>query len=223
LFGDSRYQYVFDDDEEAYPIDLGAIDDVDDLVSRDRVGGVQEDLVPAPPLPAFPPVASLPSDSDSSLSDCVGSVPSPMSDDSDPDVSPSLLQSPGHPMPVQRSLDTELGVVRPTSMSRPVKFLKCDSPSRPSPSPPPAPVPCPPRESPVSAPVSSSLSLTVPESPSRSPSVPGTPFTPPVMSHRRESITKSGPRNPDVPPKPSPALASQGIVTRSGRVLGSTR
>ena len=215
MFGESCYQYIFDDEEEEdYPIELGKTFDVDDLANQDRVGAVQEDLAPASPIPVLLPVASLPSDSDSSLSDCVGLVPSPMSNDSNPDVSPSLLQSPSHLMPVQHSLDTELGVVRPKDMSRrAVKFLKCDSSSHPSLPPPPAPVPCHLRESPVLGPASSGLSLIVPEMPYSSPNIPGTPFTPPVMSHRRVSITKSGPQNPDLSPKPPPALASQGIVT----------
>ena len=124
LFGKSCYQYIFDDDddddddEEDYPIKLSEPFNVDDLATQDRVGAVQENFVPASPLPMLLPVASLPLDSDSSQSDCVGSVPSPMSDDdSNLDVSHSLSQSPGHPMPVQWSLDTELGVVWRKDMS----------------------------------------------------------------------------------------------------------
>ena len=93
LFGKSCYPHVFDDDdEEDYPIKLGKTFNVNNLATQDRVGAVQEDLAPASPLPMLLPVASLPSDSNSSLSaDCVGSVPSPMSDDSNLDVSHSLL------------------------------------------------------------------------------------------------------------------------------------
>ena len=74
LFGESHYQYVFDDsDEEDYPIELSKTFNVDDLAIQDKVAAVQEDFAPASPLPMLPPVVSLPSDSNSSLSDCVGS------------------------------------------------------------------------------------------------------------------------------------------------------
>ena len=103
------------------------------MAHQDKVGAVQEALTPASPLPVLLPVVSLPSDSESSLSDCVGSVPSPMSNDGNPDVSPSPLQSPSHPLPISHSLDSELGVEWSNDMSCPVKFLKSDSPSCPSP------------------------------------------------------------------------------------------
>ena len=225
LFGESCYQYVFADDEEedGFPIKVGDTFDADNLATQDRVEAVQEELAPASSLPMLLPVASMPSDANLSPSDCVGSVPSPMSNAGNPDMSLSFSQSPSHLTQVQWSLDTELGVVSPKAMSHPAKLLKCTSPSCPSPSPPPAPVPCHPRESPVWGPASSSFSLIVPETPYSSPSVTGTPFTPPLMSHWRESFTKSGPRNPDVTHKPPPALTSQGIVTCSGHDLGSTR
>ena len=144
-----------------------------------------------------------------------------------PAFAQSPLQSEVPRLLVQHSLDTELSVERPKDFSHPKKLCRCDLCS-PSLSPMPAPVPChsreprvlPLRESLVGASASSGPSVIVPDTPA---SVPDTSFTPPVVSHQRESITKSGPRNPDVASKSPLAVASQGIVTQSGHVLGSTR
>ena len=217
---------------EDYPIDLGKTYDVDDLATQDGVGAVLEDVVPASPLPMPPPVASLKSNvnNDSPLLECLDSVLSNVSNDSwqgNPDFAQSPLQSEVPQLPVQHSLDTALGVVRPKDFSCPKKLCRCNlcSPSQP---PMHALVSChlrepwvlPPRESPVSVSVSSGPPVIVFEAPA---SVPKTPYTPSMVLHQRESFTKSGPRTPDVASKPPPVVASQGIVTQSSHVLGSTR
>ena len=169
--------------------------------------------MPASPLPTPPPVASLKFDVnyDSPLLECLDSVLPTMYNDSslgNSDFSQSPLQSAVPQLPVQCSLDTKLSVERPKDFSCPMKLPRCDLCSL-SPSPMPALVPCHPRESPVSVSASSGPSVIFPKTPT---GVPNTPFTPPMVSHRRESVTKFGLRNLDASKSP-PALASQGIVT----------
>ena len=100
LFSKSHYQYVFEDDNEAYLVDLGDAYDVDDLAMQDRVGAVLEDDAPASTLPMPPPAASLKSNvnDDSPSLKCLDSV-LPNVYDELLQGNPEVVQSPLHRVP----------------------------------------------------------------------------------------------------------------------------
>ena len=107
LFGDSCYQYVFDDDDNNYNIVLQ--DDMVDVLQQDFVGTTIQNASPASLLPVLPsamtcavPSDALPSDQWPSLSPATKNIESfPQGDSHSPPIHCS----------VQHSLDANFGVL----------------------------------------------------------------------------------------------------------------
>ena len=209
LFGDSEYQFMFDDDDDS-PFSLQS--DLDAFTRHDLVGDRIAQVAPATPLP-IPPPPTAPLLPDTPVNDDLPVLPLTVTQ-----VSPakSFASSPQSGRPYNVLSSPFNPVTYPNSFPSPM------APPIPSPnfsSPRPAlisPV-CHPREPPMSSPREPSVTSPFHSSPSGATTIPS-----PLVIPRRETSSETTPvikKHQATTLKPPQPNTSKGIMTHSGKVL----
>ena len=212
LFGDSKYQYVVDDDDDNYP--LSSQSDLDTTDHHDLVSDHIAQVTPATPLPIPPPPATplLP---DTPINDNLSVLPltikkvSPATSFGSPPQSAwpyNVLSSPFNPITYPDAFPSRMAPPIPS----PNFSLPCPAPTLPV---------CHLREPLMSSPREPSVPSSFP-----SPSPGATTIPPTLVIPQREissPVTAVIKKHEATTPKPPLPDTSKGITTCSGKVLSS--